>query len=205
MYKSGMTKISRGFTLVELLIVIAILAVLATATVVVLNPAELLAQARDTQRVTDMDTLKTALALYVASVVAPDLDSAGNTLCAVVGTKGSVSAAVAPTTGTFTVAANLNAGLRNVTGTGWVLVDFTSIPGGSPISTLPVDPTNTGDLMYRYACSLSTSTPPTVFELNAGLESVKFGGPTGLTGLALPNNDGGNKPAFYEVGSSLTL
>ncbi|MDD4819148.1 MAG: prepilin-type N-terminal cleavage/methylation domain-containing protein, partial [Candidatus Colwellbacteria bacterium] len=35
-----------AFTLVELLIVIAILAVLAAAVVIVLNPAELLAQAR---------------------------------------------------------------------------------------------------------------------------------------------------------------
>ncbi|MDD4931154.1 MAG: prepilin-type N-terminal cleavage/methylation domain-containing protein, partial [Candidatus Colwellbacteria bacterium] len=44
----------KSFTLVELLIVIAILAVLAAAVVVVLNPAELLAQARDSQRSTDL-------------------------------------------------------------------------------------------------------------------------------------------------------
>lgn len=37
----------KGFTLIELLIVIGILAVLATAVIMVLNPAELLKQARD--------------------------------------------------------------------------------------------------------------------------------------------------------------
>jgi prepilin-type N-terminal cleavage/methylation domain-containing protein len=41
----------KGFTLIELLIVIAILAILATAVVLVLNPAQILAQARDAQRI----------------------------------------------------------------------------------------------------------------------------------------------------------
>ncbi|MCK9187118.1 MAG: prepilin-type N-terminal cleavage/methylation domain-containing protein, partial [Candidatus Colwellbacteria bacterium] len=54
-----------GFTLVELLIVIAILAVLAAAVVIVLNPAELLAQARDSQRITDMKTLKDSIDIWV--------------------------------------------------------------------------------------------------------------------------------------------
>ncbi|MGC9603563.1 MAG: type II secretion system protein, partial [Minisyncoccia bacterium] len=39
-----------GFTLIELLVVIGILGTLATAVVLVLNPAQLLAQARDSTR-----------------------------------------------------------------------------------------------------------------------------------------------------------
>ena len=58
------SKIS-SFTLVELLIVIAILAVLAAAVVIVLNPAELLAQARDSQRLSDISTLKNAVDLMI--------------------------------------------------------------------------------------------------------------------------------------------
>lgn len=52
---------SKGFTLLELLIVIAILAVLASVTVIVINPAELLARARDSQRMGDIAAINTAL------------------------------------------------------------------------------------------------------------------------------------------------
>jgi len=56
----------KGFTLLELLIVIAILAVLSSAIVLVLNPAQLLAQARDSQRLSDLSSLHSAIALYLS-------------------------------------------------------------------------------------------------------------------------------------------
>ena len=55
--------LKKGFTLVELLIVIAVLAILIAAVVIVLNPGEILAQARDSQRLNDLNTLKSALGL----------------------------------------------------------------------------------------------------------------------------------------------
>ncbi|MCX6788427.1 MAG: type II secretion system protein, partial [Candidatus Jorgensenbacteria bacterium] len=57
-----------GFTLVELLIVIAILAILAVAVVLVLNPAQLLKQGRDSTRLSDMAALNSALALFNTDV-----------------------------------------------------------------------------------------------------------------------------------------
>jgi len=54
----------KGFTLVELLIVIAILAILAAGVVVVINPGELLAQARDSTRLRDFRSLNQAIALF---------------------------------------------------------------------------------------------------------------------------------------------
>ena len=39
-----------GFTLIELLVVIAIIAILAVVVILTLNPAQLLAQARDSTR-----------------------------------------------------------------------------------------------------------------------------------------------------------
>ena len=47
----------KGFTLIELLIVIAILAVLGVTVTLVLNPAELLRQGRDSTRISDLSSI----------------------------------------------------------------------------------------------------------------------------------------------------
>src|SRR3989338_277276 len=65
----------KGFTLIELLVVIAILAVLATAVVIILNPAELLKQGRDSTRLSDLAALQSSIALYLSDVTSPDLDT----------------------------------------------------------------------------------------------------------------------------------
>src|SRR3989344_3959671 len=67
------TQDRKGFTLIELLIVIAILGILAAAVVVVLNPGELLAQARDSSRLSDMGNVQTAINLYLSDVTSPTL------------------------------------------------------------------------------------------------------------------------------------
>ena len=56
-----MSEKTKGFTLLELLIVIGILAILAGVVVLVLNPAELLRQARDSQRISDLSTMRSAI------------------------------------------------------------------------------------------------------------------------------------------------
>ena len=55
-----------GFTLIELLVVIAIVSVLAVVVVVTLNPAGLLQEARDANRLSDMATLNSAISLSLA-------------------------------------------------------------------------------------------------------------------------------------------
>src|SRR5260221_29454 len=50
-----------GFTLIELLIVITIIATLAVVVFVALNPAKRLADARDSRRTADVDTVLTAI------------------------------------------------------------------------------------------------------------------------------------------------
>src|SRR6056297_1976317 len=48
---------NQAFTLIELLVVIAILSVLAVAVTLILNPAELMRQARDSTRLSDLATI----------------------------------------------------------------------------------------------------------------------------------------------------
>src|ERR1700691_308696 len=72
----------KGFTLIEILVVIAIIAILAAVVVLTLNPAELLRQSRDANRVSDMATLTSALSLYNTDQSGASTFSMGSTTTA---------------------------------------------------------------------------------------------------------------------------
>ncbi len=213
----------RGFTLLELLIVISIIAVLSVALVLVLNPAETLRKARDSQRIADLNTLKTALGIYVTSTTTPYLGgNATNATCKTLpstsfGTTGTFkiwystasSTPVTDTTldtgSTVTNAAHSLTATALTDGNGWIPVNFDSLTGGSPISNLPVDPVNTiaslssvtsADLVYRYACAQS----PLTFEIDSQLESTAF-----TVSDDKRATDGGDSASYYEVGTSLKI
>lgn len=232
----------KGFTLLELLIVITIIAVLSVILIVALNPAETLKKARDTQRLSDLASLKTALGIFTTTVSvtsANDLDfTATSGVCLGVGITDATISYSYPsadqtcavnvaesTSGDVTASSTFGGAGGNtdscryvaaasnplVNGTGWVPVNLTSITGGSPISNLPIDPTNTvsapttpasTDLVYRYACqNASAGTAPSyVFEFNAQLESNAF---TSVDDKR--SKDGGDNDSYYEVGTSLRL
>jgi prepilin-type N-terminal cleavage/methylation domain-containing protein len=64
--KTAQTKLREGFTLIELLVVIGILAVLLAITLIAINPAKQFAQANNTQRSSDVNTLLNAIHQYAA-------------------------------------------------------------------------------------------------------------------------------------------
>lgn len=196
----------KGFTLVELLVVIAILALLMSIVIVTINPAEILRKTRDTKRVSDLSALRTAMNLYLTDKASPSLAATPVTDCAsklyysftgipnagpaAQGTDGSVR--TTPTTTTNN---------RLTDGTGWIPINFNSISSGSPLSALPVDPTNAtsstaaSNLYYSYACNATS----TYFEVNAQMESTYYK----LAGDGdVVSKDGGNCTTLYEVGNA---
>ncbi|MFH0864543.1 MAG: type II secretion system protein [Candidatus Gottesmanbacteria bacterium] len=63
----NMIKINKkGFTLIEILVVIGIIAVLATIVLIAINPARQFAQARDTQRVSNLEAILNAIGQRIA-------------------------------------------------------------------------------------------------------------------------------------------
>ena len=55
----------KAFTLIELLVVIGIIAIIAVVIVLVINPAQLLMQTRDSNRISDMAAMMEALPTYI--------------------------------------------------------------------------------------------------------------------------------------------
>ena len=189
-----MNNLKKGFTLIELLIVIAILAVLSVAVVLVLNPAELLKQARDSTRISDMAAINSAVALYITDRSSPWLGGPSDAACSVA--KGYCT--YTTTTPVFSTIASCTVSTSTaVDGNGWVSISFSSISAGSPISKLPIDPVNNASYMYAYGCNGMN------YKLETLMESNKYSNPT--SGYARNSYDGGTNNAWYEVGNYLAL
>ena len=205
---------SKGFTLVELLIVITILAALAAAVVVVLNPAELLAQARDAQRLADLTTLRDSTLLILSQLPATNL-CAVTTTC----TTGHCTPATAPATQPFATTCTLDPDRTTAGTTGWMGIDFSLMPGGSPIAVLPVDPVNNTIHFYGFRANDMRT-----FKLVTRLESVRHRGamafdggtrncfcpgpttactPANITAMTLA--DATAATCFYEIGTNMAL
>ena len=212
---------NQGFTLLELLIVIAIIAILSVVLVLVLDPAETLKKSRDAQRMSDLATIKVALGLYTTSTSSPIFAGTSNAAC-----KGATWTTTTDKIyyslpkeslitdvsldGVVSFSANFGATQASSTsigltdGTGWLPVNLSSLVGGSPISNFPIDPSNTvtdlgnvaaADLVYRYGCSDTGR-----YEINARLESNAF-----TVADNRMTKDGGNNSNLYEVGTDLTI
>lgn len=216
----------KGFTLLELLIVIAIIAILSVVLILVLDPAETLKKARDAQRIADLSTVKTAIGVYSTTTSTPFMAGAStNVGCKTGAGAGSygagskiwysfpsdVGGVMADTAldggsaGTPTSTQTTQASSTFTDGTGWIPINLSGLTSGSPISGWPLDPKNTianlgavavTDLVYRYTCNAST----TQYEIDATLESNAY---TVADNKA--TKDGGNNTSTYEVGTNLKL
>ncbi len=64
--KSEQKKEAEGFTLIEILVVIGMIAILATIVIIAINPARQFAQGRNTQRTSNVQTLLNAIGQRIA-------------------------------------------------------------------------------------------------------------------------------------------
>jgi prepilin-type N-terminal cleavage/methylation domain-containing protein len=181
----------RGFTLIELLIVVGVLAVLATAVVLVLNPAEFMKKSRDATRLSDLATLNRAISFYqtdggssfgTANTVYVSIPDSSAT-CANLGL------VTLPTGWSYVCASEAN--YQKADGNGWIPVDFTSVSYGTVLSTLPIDPINTTSTGNYYTYTGGS------WHLRGMLESEKY--------KTNAQNDGGSSDNAYDVGSNLAL
>lgn len=142
-------KAARGFTLVELLVVIAIIAILAAVVVLIINPIELMQRSRDAARLTDLANLQQAI-----NVAAQEATTTGTDILCVGGMTGG------------SCGGDSVSGGRTSDGTGWVKVNLSAQQSVS-VPTLPIDPINNATNHYEY------KSDGTTWEIDAVLESVQ--------------------------------
>ena len=121
--RSGFTSLDRkhyptGFTLIEVLLVIGIIAILAAIVIIAINPARQLAQARNTQRWSNVNTILNAIHQYA------------------VDNKGTL-----PSTLTITATEACASGVASSTCTSSSLIDLSSLTTNELyVTALPTDP-----------------------------------------------------------------
>lgn len=133
-----------GFTLIELIIVVAIIGILVGVVLVVINPTKVRQEARDSRRVTDIVTVSNALKYALADIKIELTDTDNCSTC------------------------KSATGNRSVDGTGWV--KFTTKAGDISdfIPNLPIDPLNDSTYFYEYASNGYK------FEINATFEEESY-------------------------------
>lgn len=186
----------KGFTMLELLVVIGILTVLALAIILILNPFEFYAQSRDTRRLSEIKAINDAINHYNLSTtpssepnkvyisIPSDYPNCSDLSLPPLQDPDKEYVCAAPTT------------FRKTDKTGWIPLDFTGLPVS--FGALPVDPVNSAGqgLYYTYISSGGK------WEITTNIESDKYG-PSGSGDVV--TTDGGDGDTRYEDGSDLTL
>jgi len=193
-----------GFTIIELLTVIGIVAILGTVTTIAINPPELLAQGRDERRIADLEIVNQALGLTLPEGASffrgvpktiylslPDLSPYPGNCSGYLGLS-----ELAPDWNYACAHPDI---YQKINGDGWVPVNFENLSLPPTMASLPIDPNpdSSEGLYYSYVVDDRGN-----WELNANMESKRFryGGD-----YDIESTDGGNTIVLYEVGTTVHL
>lgn len=141
-----MIKKVKGFTLVELLVVVSIIVILAAVGYIVVNPVEITRKTQDSNRLAELAMLQQAIGLATQETA---------------GTQVLCNGAVYPCFGDSVT------GSRTSDGTGWIKVNLGTSKTLS-VPTLPIDPVNTTAYHYKYCADNDQ------WELSAKLHSTQY-------------------------------
>lgn len=127
-----------GFSFVQILIILALIAILGLGLILILKPSKVLEKSRDAERFADIKTLSAAINQYLADSY--DFQK-------LTGPYSSID------TGFIS-----DAERQNIDGTGWIPLNFKLISTGTPFESLPIDPLNNSTNYYRLGVSTSNKT-----------------------------------------------
>ncbi|GBD34699.1 hypothetical protein HRbin35_00440 [bacterium HR35] len=194
----------KGFTLIEMLIVIFLLMTILSLTLIVIKPFSYFQRSRDLKRMSDLKALEIAINTYLNVTSTPVLgpnsrgvgEASSSVFISVPYDKEDVRNSLA---GGFYIYQVSSINLNKIDGTGWLPINF-SVLIYPPLNSLPIDPINyySKKYFYSYVFNRASST----YEINANLESAIFknGGSNDKT-----STDGGNNPNIFEVGNDKNL
>lgn len=143
-----MEKKFKGFTLIELIIVIAVIALLAAATFVAINPAKRVGDAQDAQRWQDVTAIADAYQAYLA-------DNSGTAVTTTAPYQAGRTMMIASGTPGVKTPAGCNASLAVHTLD--YFIDLSGLVSGGYIGQIPVNPsytTGSNTLYYFYRDSV---------------------------------------------------
>ena len=178
-------KYLKGFTIIELLIVISILGVLAVALLITINPGEAQKKTRDAQRLAHLKTIQTLVDQFI--------NDGKNATGTIISAAGATSQGIA--------AQNSQAcGVAS-----WLGID--TCPYGA---TVPLDPNNG---VTRTFITGATAVPPTTGQVIAQYRARILGSDyevnvmqeSAANATKISNDGGNNNGQWIEVGTSLTI
>jgi prepilin-type N-terminal cleavage/methylation domain-containing protein len=182
---------SKSFTLIELLIVLALIAILATVLILTIKPGAIFSRARDTKRIGDLKNIEKIMdAIYSTEYTFNELNYVSPNVVYI-----SLPDSSSTCGSYLSDLPSLPSGWSyrcsdtptNIDGTGWIPIPFRNFPILN-ISQLPIDPINKPPYYYSFVVGGS-------YKVTAKPEE----------NYSPAINDGGIEPLLYEAGTDKKL